>query len=139
MKPKLFRIVVMVSDIDRAAPFYETVLGMVGQRVSPGRHYFDCDGTILACLDPNADADPCDVRPLPDYIYFAVDNIEATYDACQKAGAVFADGDVHGDPAGSIARRPWGERSFYAADPFGNGLCFVDRSTVFIGQRPDTV
>ena len=30
--------------------------------------------------------------------------------------------------------RPWGERSFYAFDPFGNGLCFVDETTVFTGR-----
>jgi hypothetical protein len=30
--------------------------------------------------------------------------------------------------------RPWGERSFYAFDPDGNGLCFVDERTVFTGR-----
>ena len=34
---------------------------------------------------------------------------------------------------GEIARRPWGEESFYASDPFGNGLCFVSRDSVFTG------
>lgn len=29
--------------------------------------------------------------------------------------------------------RPWGERSFYCRDPFGNGLCFVDEKTLFTG------
>ena len=37
-----------------------------------------------------------------------------------------AEGDVHGDPAGAIEWRPWGERSFYAKDPLGNKICFVD-------------
>jgi uncharacterized glyoxalase superfamily protein PhnB len=32
---------------------------------------------------------------------------------------------------GQIANRPWGERSFYLRDPFGNPLCFVDETTVF--------
>jgi hypothetical protein len=36
--------------------------------------------------------------------------------------------------AGAIVRRPWGERSFYAVDPFGNKLCFVDRATLFTGR-----
>jgi hypothetical protein len=31
--------------------------------------------------------------------------------------------------------RPWGERCFYAFDPFGNGLCFVDETTLFTGRR----
>jgi len=30
--------------------------------------------------------------------------------------------------------RPWGERSFYAVDPFGNPLCFVDQKTLFTGR-----
>lgn len=35
-----------------------------------------------------------------------------------------------------IETQPWGERCFYAADPFGNKLCFVDRTTVFTGGGP---
>jgi hypothetical protein len=34
---------------------------------------------------------------------------------------------------GRIATRPWGERSFYLRDPFGNPLCFVDAATLFTG------
>jgi hypothetical protein len=30
--------------------------------------------------------------------------------------------------------RPWGERSFYVKDPWGNGLCFVDEKTLFTGR-----
>ena len=30
-----------------------------------------------------------------------------------------------------VAVQPWGERSFYCADPFGNKLCFVDSATLF--------
>ena len=44
-------------------------------------------------------------------------------------------GDVHGESAGDIVVRPWGERSFYAFDPFGNPICFVDARTVFTGKR----
>src|SRR5260221_384849 len=42
--------------------------------------------------------------------------------------------DVHGADAGAIVKRPWGERSFYAEDPWGNGLCFVDEQTLFTGR-----
>ena len=131
MKPKLFRVILPVSDLDRAARFYERVLGMPGMRISDGRHYFDCDGTILACFDPKADGDGYEPKPNPEWLYFAVDDVEATYDACKKAGAVFATGDVHGSASGEIVTRPWGERSFYAEDPFGNKICFVDRTTMF--------
>lgn len=135
MTPRLFRVILPVSDIERAAKFYETILGMKGMRVSPGRHYFDCGGTILACFDPNADGDGYEPKPLPEWLYFAVDDIEGTLEACRRAGAAFCEGDVHGDPAGKIATRPWGERSFYVEDPFGNKLCFVDAKSVFTGPR----
>lgn len=29
---------------------------------------------------------------------------------------------------------PWGERLFYALDPLGSRLCFVEEGTVFTGQ-----
>lgn len=133
MPARLFRVIVPVSDIERAAEFYAAVLWTPGVRVSGGRHYFDCGGTILACFSPREDGDDWEARPNPDHLYFAVDDLEAAYSACQRAGATFAEGDVHGDPAGKIATRPWGERSFYVTDPFGNKLCFVDRTTVFTG------
>jgi len=140
MTAELFRIILPVTNIDQASAFYAAVLGMPGERISNGRHYFDCGGTILACFDPRADGDNFDARPLPDHIYFAVLDIESTYEACIKAGATMMAGDIHGTPAGAIAVRPWGERSFYAVDPFGNQICFVDATTKFTtmkGKRLD--
>lgn len=134
MPTKLFRVIVPVSDIEQATRFYARVLGVPGTRVSAGRHYFDCGGTILACFDPQADGDDDQAQPNPEWIYFAVDDLQATWEACQQAGAVFQPGEVHGAPAGAIALRPWGERSFYARDPFGNPICFVDRDTLFTGS-----
>ena len=133
MTPKLFRVILQVCDLDRAASFYEAVLAIKGKRVSPGRHYFDCDGTILACFNPQADGDDVDPRATVDYVYIAVDDVDATFQAAKSAGATFAAGDVHGAAAGRVATRPWGERSFYAEDPFGIKLCFVDRTTMFTG------
>lgn len=132
--PHLFRVIVPVGDIERASVFYGRVLGVEGQRVSPGRHYFDCEGTILACYDPRADGDGYDPRPLPEPVYLAVDDLEKTYASAVAAGASLSP-EVVPDvgPLGRIAVRPWGERSFYAADPFGNPLCFVGRDTVFTG------
>ncbi len=129
MRPTLFRIVLQVADIEQATGFYAAVLGAPGRRVSGGRHYFDCGGTILACLDPRADGDQFEAVPAPDHIYLAIDDLEHTREAVQTAGGRLAPGSM-----GSIARRPWGERSFYAEDPFGNKLCFVDRNTVFTGK-----
>ena len=131
---KLFRVILPVGDIRRAGRFYESVLAQQGQRVSPGRHYFDCEGTILACYDPRADGDGYDAKPVPEPVYIAVDDLEATFRRAKDAGATFSS-DVVPDvgPLGQIAQRPWGERSFYANDPFGNPLCFVSRESVFTG------
>jgi catechol 2,3-dioxygenase-like lactoylglutathione lyase family enzyme len=131
---KLFRVILPVEGIDRAAKFYGDVLGQPGRRVSPGRHYFDCEGTILACFDPAADGDGYAARPLPEPVYLAVDDLEGTLERVTAGGATFATVGVPGvGPLGAIAKRPWGERSFYATDPFGNPLCFVSRETVFTG------
>jgi catechol 2,3-dioxygenase-like lactoylglutathione lyase family enzyme len=125
MSLKLFRVILPVSDIDRATAFYREVLGFPGQRVSTGRHYFNCGGTILACFDPRADGDDFDAHPNPDHVYFAVDHLEATLIRARFAGC---------RSLGEIKVRPWGERSFYATDPFGNKICFVDEQTVFTGR-----
>jgi hypothetical protein len=86
--------------------FYSAVLEEPGMRISPGRHYFDCGGTILACFDPRADGDAWDAKPNPDLVYFAVDGLEA----CQTR--------VGKQPNGSIRRpietQPWGEEVFTA-------------------------
>jgi catechol 2,3-dioxygenase-like lactoylglutathione lyase family enzyme len=104
--------------------------------VSPGRHYFDCEGTILACFDPQADGDGYGAKPNAEPLYFAVSDLRGTYDACRAAGARFAEGAPPGvGPLGRIERRPWGEESFYASDPFGNPICFVSRASVFTGRE----
>jgi uncharacterized glyoxalase superfamily protein PhnB len=123
MSVRLFRVIVPVSDVNRAARFYETVLGVAGKRVSPGRHYFECGGTILACFDPRADGDNFDAKPNPDHLYFAVADLESVFERAGRAGC--AQIDV------AIKKQPWGERSFYCQDPFGNPLCFVDERTCF--------
>ena len=123
---RLFRVIVPVSSIERAASYYSSVLGQPGQRISPGRHYFDCGQCILACFDPRADGDVWDAQPNPDHLYFAVDDLEEYFLR------------VSAQPGGSVTRpietQPWGERSFYCVDPVGNKLCFVDEATLFKGH-----
>ena len=132
--PHLFRVILPVGDIERAASFYGAILGSPGRRVSPGRHYFDCEGVILACFDPQADGDGYSATPNAEPLYFAVSDLPATWESCKDAGARFAEGSPPGvGPLGQIARRPWGEESFYASDPFGNPICFVSRASVFTG------
>ena len=132
--PHLFRILLQVSDIEVAAAFYAAVLGMPGERVSKGRHYFNCSGTILALLDPSGAGEGTTAAPLPDNIYLAVDDLEPVRAAIPANGGRLAPAEVHGDPAGQVARRPWGEVSFYAFDPSGNPLCFVQRGSEFLGR-----
>jgi predicted enzyme related to lactoylglutathione lyase len=128
--PRLYRVILPVADLERAAAFYGAVFGTPGQRVSPGRHYFDCGGVILACYDPVADGDGEQggwrFHPLQ-YLYFAVSDLDAALARVQAAGGVIDEG---------IATMPWGERLFYARDPFGSRLCFVDERTLFTGGNP---
>ena len=122
-----------VDDIESAARFYATLLGLPGARVSPGRHYFSCGEVTLALYSPTADGDARSPRPNFDHVYFAVDDLEDAYGRAQRVGGLST---VMGDwqlPMGQIAERPWGERSFYLNDPFGNPLCFVDSRTLFTG------
>jgi uncharacterized glyoxalase superfamily protein PhnB len=124
-RPKLYRIILPVENIEKAAGFYQSLLGFAGQRVSAGRHYFDCNGTILACLDPRADGEGRDMRSNPEHIYFSVVDLEAVFERAKVAGCRSVDA--------SIVTQPWGERMFYAVDPFGNQISFVDERTVFTG------
>ncbi|HEX2474177.1 MAG TPA: VOC family protein [Lacipirellulaceae bacterium] len=125
MAPRLYRVILPVSDIAAAAKFYGEILQLQGKRVSPGRHYFDCGGTILACFDPRADGDDFDAAPNPDHIYFSVADLEAAHARAARAGCKQLDL--------AIKTMPWGERMFYATDPFGNRIAFVDEKTVFRG------
>jgi len=132
---RVFRILLPVYDIERATAFYESILSQPGQRISPGRHYFDCEGMVLACFDPMADGDEYEAVPLSEPIYFAVDDLEAIFDRAKASGASFSE-EVVPDVGclGKIQKRPWGEVSFYASDPFGNPLCFVSSGSVFTGD-----
>jgi catechol 2,3-dioxygenase-like lactoylglutathione lyase family enzyme len=124
--PHLFRVILPVSDIEAAASLYARLLGMPGTRVSGGRHYFDCAGTILTCFDALADGDPEPVGPNPQYVYFSVDDLDAAYERAREAGC---------QELTDIEVQPWGERSFYARDPFQNPICFVDSQTLFTGEQ----
>ena len=123
----LYRVILPVTDIELASKFYTAVFQTDGQRVSPGRHYFDCGGVILACYDPSADGDDPGKGwsyHESQYLYFSVADLEAFRDRVELAG-----GEILAD----IETMPWGERIFYAQDPLGSRLSFVDASTLFTG------
>jgi len=132
MADKLFRIILQVDDLDKAADFYSRLLDDPGRRIPrASRHYIDCGPVILALVDVSAGGEQA--KPLPDYVYFAVGDLEKVYSRATELNCLSAE-DVHGASAGEIVVRPWGERSFYVADPWGNGLCFVDENTLFTGR-----
>jgi predicted enzyme related to lactoylglutathione lyase len=127
MSPRLYRVIQPVTDVEAAARFYGALFGMPGERVSPGRHYFDLGGTILACYDPQADGDPLGEgwrHHESQYLYVAVADLEAALARAREGGATIQ---------AEIATMPWGERLFYALDPSGNPICLVDERTVYTG------
>lgn len=123
MTARLFRVILPVGDLEKAAAFYEAALGTVGERVSPGRYYIDCGGTVLALFDSQAE-DGRESQPNPEYLYFACPDLDEVLERSKAAGAQIEE---------EIRTWPWGERSFYARDPFGNPICFVEEETLFTG------
>ncbi len=129
---KLFRVTLQVSDLNQASEFYSKLLDDKGVRIPRGaRHYYDCGPVILALVDMAASGEQA--KPIPDYVYFAVSDPEQVYQRARELGCLSKE-DVHDQKAGEIVTRPWGERSFYIDDPWGNGLCFVDEKTLFTGR-----
>jgi predicted enzyme related to lactoylglutathione lyase len=129
--PNLYRVVLQVSDLASAAEFYSKLLGISGREIRGGRHYFDCGAIILALLDPTGGGEKA--KPNPEHIYFSVQDLEKIHTQASALGCLSKEA-VHGAPAGEIVKRPWGERSFYAIDPWENKLCFVDARTLFTGK-----
>ena len=129
--PALFRIVLQVDDLDKASEFYAKLLDDPGRRIPRAqRHYIDCGPVILALVNVTAGGEQA--KPNPDYIYFAVRDLERFHERATELDCLSRE-DVHGASAGEMVVRPWGERSFYVMDPWGNGLCFVDEKTLFTG------
>lgn len=130
--PPIFRMILQVDDLDQAEEFYGKLLGDRGRRIPyASRHYIDCGPIILALVNPAIDGQTA--KPTPDYVYFAVDNLEEIHARATELNCLATE-DVHGAASGDIVKRPWGELSFYANDPWGNGLCFVDKGTLFTGR-----
>ena len=129
--PKLYRVILQVSDLEKAVGFYSRLLGTKGRRIHGARHYFDCGPVILAVLDPTDGR--VKAKPNPDNVYFSVKNLEKIHARARELECL-SEEEVHGESGGDVVTRPWGERSFYAEDAFGNGLCFVDEKTVFTGR-----
>ena len=83
---------------------------------------------IVAVLDVSRGGMP--PTPGPKSLFFAVDDLDAVHVRAERLG-LLAPYDVHGEPAGAVITRPWGERSFYVVDPWGNDLCFCQDGTLY--------
>jgi catechol 2,3-dioxygenase-like lactoylglutathione lyase family enzyme len=137
--PRIFRVLLQVGDLEQSQQFYESLLATRGRRVGGGRAYFDCGSVILALLDPSVEGGKA-VSPLPEPVYFATADLEGAHRRAHGLGCLSSE-LIHNDPAnpaGEMVVRPWGERSFYAADPSGNPLCFVDSRSLFTGTARQT-
>lgn len=132
-KPKVFRAILPVRDLDEAQAFYSSLLGTEVRSITPSRRYMDMDNMILALFHPTRESGMHSNRPNAEPFYFAVEDLDAFFQRAQKVGGLFTETD-HNLPMGKITRRPWGELSFYMRDPSGNPLCFVKEDTVFTGH-----
>jgi predicted enzyme related to lactoylglutathione lyase len=124
---RIYRMTLPVGPIESATTFYQSALKLEGKRISPTRHYFNCGGTILVICDFGVEGfgPEADWKPFANqFVYFAVDDLEQAFERVRDAG-----GDLRG---GEIETKNWGERLFYASDPFGNALCFVEDATLYI-------
>ena len=126
MTATLFRINIEVGDLAQAAQGWGELLGAEGRRQAGSRVYFTAGSVTLQVVQHDKP------HPAAKALYFLVDDLEAAHARATKLGWLSKD-KVHGEPGGDISVRPWGERSFYAEDPWGNPLCFVQTGTTYPG------
>jgi predicted enzyme related to lactoylglutathione lyase len=127
--PQFFRLSVEVGNLDEGAAFYSRLLEVTSRKQAGSRCYFECGPVTLSVLDVSSVRKP---HPAAKALYFTVKNLEAAFERARALGCLSRE-DVHDAPGGGIVVRPWGERSFYAEDPWKNPLCFVEEGTVYTG------
>jgi hypothetical protein len=101
-------------------------LGVHGRGQAGNRFYINAGAVALQVVgvpSPHAAAKA---------LYFVTDNLAAIHSRAVSLGAL-SNELVHGLKSGDISVKPWGERSFYADDPWGNPLCFVEAGTEYVG------
>jgi predicted enzyme related to lactoylglutathione lyase len=127
--PQFFRLNIEVGNLDQAINFYSILLGVQGRKQPGARSYFECGPVTLSAIDVSSMGSP---HTAAKALYFTVKNLEAAFERAKELGCLSQE-SVHDAPGGGIVVRPWGERSFYAEDPWGNPLCFVEEETVYTG------
>ena len=127
--PQFFRLNVEVGNLDEAINFYSKLLGLQGRKQPGARCYFECGAVTLSVIDVSSIGSP---HTAAKALYFTVKDLEEAFKRAKELGCLSQE-SVHDAPGGGIVVRPWGERSFYALDPWKNPLCFVEEGTVYTG------
>ena len=127
--PQFFRLNIEVADLDAAIRFYTKLLDIPGRKQPGARVYFEAGPVTLQVVDVSSQGKP---HPAAKALYFTVKDLDAAFARAKSLGCLSRE-SVHDAPGGGIVVRPWGERSFYAEDPWGNPLCFVEEGTVYTG------
>ncbi|HEV7922925.1 MAG TPA: VOC family protein [Thermoanaerobaculia bacterium] len=128
--PQFFRLNVEVGNLEEAVKFYSKLLDVQGRRQPGARCYFDCGPVNLSVIDVSSSgAAP---HPAAKALYFTLRDLDPAFQRAKELGCLSPE-SVHDAPGGGIVVRPWGERSFYTVDPWGNPLCFVEEGTVYTG------
>lgn len=126
--PSFFRLNIEVGDLAKAASFYGELFGIDGRTQAGSRVYIQAGPATLQVVDVSPEAPHVAAKAL----YFTVKDVDAVHARAKKLRALSKE-LVHGKPGGDLVTRPWGERSFYADDPWGNPLCFVEAGTTYPG------
>jgi len=124
--PQFFRLNIEVADLAKAVDFYNRLLDIEGRKQPGSRCYYEAGPVTLQVVEikkPHTAAKA---------LYFTVNDLEAAFERAKALGCLSRE-TVHDAPGGGIVVRPWGERSFYAEDPWKNPLCFVEEGTVYTG------
>ena len=103
--------------------------GCLSSKQPGSRVYFDAGPVTLQVVDVSSAGKP---HPAAKALYFTVKDLDAAFARAKSLGCLSRE-SVHDAPGGGIVVRPWGERSFYADDPWSNPLCFVEEGTVYTG------
>lgn len=108
----IMQILVPVTDVDRAAAFYEDVLGLPLLFRYPGNAFFDAHGVRIYLATPS---EPGYAGPAT--LYFRVDDVGATFDRLVARGATVREAPeiAHRDAAYDL----W---LAFVSDPDGNNI-----------------
>jgi catechol-2,3-dioxygenase len=113
--PSLFRLNIEIGNLDEAAAFYETLLGIDGRRQAGSRVYFTCGAVTLQVVDVSSAGTP---HPAAKALYFTVNDLDAIFERAKQLDCL-SKYDVHGVSS--------------CEDPWKNPLCFVEAGTVYPG------